>query len=423
MPAEIDYISISDLITLINEALDAALPQVYFEGEIAKLTRAASGHIYLDLKDQGAQVSGVIWKGVASTLDFPLSEGLAVLCHGRPNVYAGSGRFQIVINRIQPAGEGALRKRFLQLKARLEKEGFFAEERKRALPMLPAAIGVVTSGTGAVIHDIMVRIRERMPNLRVYLENVRVQGEGAAEEIAAGVKRLSDSGQVEVIIVARGGGSLQDLWAFNEEVLVKAIFASKVPVISGVGHEVDVTLADFAADVRAPTPTAAAEMVVPKRAELLARIAEFERRLYDTDRLLAPRAQRLDDLAGRYETALENAFAAAGLKLQRMEARLQGIRPDKLLERLAGRLDMLQAGLCSNFDRLLSGRRLKLERLSSSLEAINPLKVLERGFSLVRSEGKVIRSVNQLRTGAALSLDFVDGSAQAKVSELIKRGY
>ena len=209
------------------------------------------------------------------------------------------------------SGEGDLQRKFLELKARLEKEGFFATERKRPLPFLPKAVGVVTSKTGAVIHDMMVKIRERFPSMPVYLAETRVQGEGAASEIAEALRKIDASGLVDVIIVARGGGSLEDLWAFNEEEVVKAVFACRTPVISGVGHEVDTTLCDFAADVRAPTPTAAAEMCVPKVSDLLVRIAELERRLRDSDRWLQPRAQRVDELAGRLGTRVSGALTEA----------------------------------------------------------------------------------------------------------------
>ncbi len=420
MPAEaqsnnVTYWSVAETVKKLNLVLERGLPQIQVQGEIYQVSRASSGHLYFSLKDAQAQVQAVMWKGVADTLDFKVEPGISVLCHGKPNVYQGSGKLQLVVHRMLQAGEGLLMKKFLELKARLEKEGYFNPGRKRSLPFFPTSIGVVTSGTGAVIHDIMVKIRERMPSLKVYLTDVRVQGEGAAQEIANGIRTLSESGLVEVIIVARGGGSLQDLWAFNEEPVVKAIFASSVPVVSGVGHEVDVTLSDFVADVRAPTPTAAAEMVVPKRSDLLLRISELERRFFDIERWFQILVQRVDECEMKFTHRVQNLLQQAGLRLKTAEARLQSIEPGQLLQSLGARVNLLAQKLQSSSARQLGNLKLHLDRLSATLEAVSPLRVLERGFSVVQHKGKLVKSVSAVSSGDDISVRMADGALMAKV--------
>jgi exodeoxyribonuclease VII large subunit len=453
--------SVTELTGALNQALTASFPEVLFEGEISQAQQARSGHFYFVIKDSTSQLSAVMWSSAFARLDFPVEPGLSVQCHGKPNVYSGSGKLQIVVHRMFPSGEGALRKKFLEMKAKLELEGFFAEHRKRRLPFLPRAVGIVTSKTGAVIHDIMVRFRERMPCLPVYLVDVKVQGEGAAAEIAAGIRQLDKSKLVDVIIVARGGGSLDDLWAFNEEAVVKAIFACSVPVISGVGHEVDISLSDLVADVRAPTPTAAAEIVVPRRDDLLARLAEFERRLGDTDRWLKPLAQRIDELSLRLDNRIAAFLQQGKLQLAAAAARLRGIEPRQLIRTLDGKVDNLSQRLFAAAERRLQlarrsvdaaaasldcalplqqvsalqsrlealskrldtgvttanrSRLAELERLSSKLEAINPRRVMQRGFSIVELRGKIVRSTEDVAVGDELRLLFARGEAAAKVS-------
>lgn len=436
------YLSVSEVTRLFNDILEQSFPQLLFRGEIAQLTVAQSGHIYFTLKDEGAQLSCVMWAGTARTLRFRPAAGLAVSCHGRPNVYPASGRLQVVVSRMVEDGEGDLQRKFLELKARLEKEGFFAAERKRALPFLPKAVGIVTSKTGAVIHDMMVKIRERFPSMPVYLAETRVQGEGAASEIGEALRKLDSSGLVDVIIVARGGGSLEDLWAFNEEEVVKAVFACRTPVISGVGHEVDTTLCDLAADMRAPTPTAAAEMCVPKASDLLVRIAELERRLRDSDRWLQPRAQRVDELAGRLGARVSSAVTEARLHVKSAESALVRIRPDRVLELLSAKVlglqaKIIQSGRAStqlaarNIDVLTSrlgtasGRRVetiaqRLEHLNSRLESLSPQRVLERGYSIVSSGGRHVRSVAEVSNGASIEVALADGVISGEVQGVSK---
>ena len=438
---DIKYLSITELNRLLDKTLEMGVGQVPFQGEISQITRAASGHLYFTIKDEESQVSAVMWRGVASALSFQPDAGKAVLCHAQPNVYHKSGKLQMIVHKMLPAGEGDLQRKFLELKAKLEKEGLFAPGRKRPLPFLPGAVGLVTSRSGAVVHDIMIKFNERMPQTKVYLVDVRVQGDGAAKDIAEGIERLNASGAVDLIIVARGGGSLQDLWAFNEEPVVRAIFGSQVPVISGVGHEVDVTLSDLAADARAPTPTAAAEMAVPKRADLLAQIAEFERRLRDFDRWFAPMAQSVDELGARIDQLMRTMLAECRLHLRTAEAKLKTLRPENALSILKARLEALGARLgVSLKERSAAGRarlelaqskligaaaavlkeaEFRLDRLNVRLESISPKKVMERGFSIVHCDGKIISSSHQVKIEDHIQISFAKGGVKASVLEKI----
>ncbi|MBX7137625.1 MAG: exodeoxyribonuclease VII large subunit [Oligoflexia bacterium] len=437
---EAAFLSISELVTLLNSTLERAHPRLNFEGEISKIKHHQSGHIYFDLKDGTGCVAAVIWRSGVPRIKFALKEGLAVQCRGRPNVWVGSGKLQMVVESITLAGAGLLHKKFLELKAKLEAEGLFAPERKRTLPFFPKAIGLVTSSQGAAIRDIDVKIRERMPSQLVYLADSRVQGAGAAEEIAQSIKMLSDSGLVDVIVVARGGGSLEDLWAFNEETVVRAIFASKVPVVSGVGHEEDYTLADFVADRRAPTPTAAAEMVVPKRSELLLYLSESERRLRDYERWLMPLTQKVDELAGHLESLTKLRIEDARNRLLSAQARLNSIQPGKVLETLRGKLEVLGQKLYGFGSRnigeraarldfigqrgarayveYLNGRRHLVDRVVSRMEALDPRGVLKRGYAVVEGQAGVISSSSQIAVGEILQLRFAKGGAGAEVKTI-----
>lgn len=456
------YITVSELNRLFNAVLEESFPKVFFEGEISELTSAASGHLYGTLKDSAAEVRIIVWASSVRALKFKPSCGQAVRCHGRPNVYQKSGRLQVIVDKMFPAGEGLLQKKFLELKAKLEKEGLFAADRKRALPFLPRAIGVVTSASGAAIHDIMVKLRERMPQIPVYLADVRVQGEGAAQEIAAALSYFGESGLVDVIIAGRGGGSLEDLWAFNEEAVVRAIFACPVPVVSAVGHEVDVSLSDLAADARAPTPTAAAEMIVPRRDELLAKIAECERRLQDYQRWFEPVVQQVDELALKMDYAVHNLLKAAWLHISAAESKLKTIEPRRVLELWNLRLDALHQKLKRAFARDLNAASAAIEKhqgrlrqalsaqkiallgaqvrvregqllaawkhyieravhrvkeLGARLDALNPRRVLERGYSLVEFKGKIISSAEELEIEDRLKILFAQGAIGAEVKE------
>jgi exodeoxyribonuclease VII large subunit len=415
------------------------MPEVSFIGEISSVTKAGSGHLYFTLKDAKSQIGAVMWSSGVRALKFAPEAGLSVVCFARPNVYPASGKLQMIVHRMAPAGAGELQRKFQELKSKLEKEGFFAAERKRPIPFFPKAVGVVTSRQGAVIHDIMVKISERMPNMKVYLVDVRVQGEGAAAEIAAGLDFLDASGLVDVIIVGRGGGSLEDLWAFNEEAVVKAVFRCRTPVVSGVGHEVDVTLCDLAADLRAPTPTAAAERVVPRRSELLERLDGHRRRFDDYGRWFLPLTQRLDEFEGRLERRTAGVFEEAKLHLRAARARIETIRPARIIETLRGKLEVLCAHLARGASRDVAGlaqqverleRRLsggaesasqraarRLDALAGRLAGLNPRKVLERGFSMVESDGHIVTAAEQLAVGERVKIVFSRGNVGAQVTD------
>lgn len=462
------YLTVGELTRSLNTTLEQVYPQVFFQGEISGVARASSGHVYFSVKDsaegQKSKLDAVMWRSTASTLSFPLVEGLAVLCVGRPNIYPGSGKLQVIVHKLIPSGEGLLQKRYLELQRRLQEEGLFSTERKRPLPFFPKAVGVVTSKSGAVIHDIMVKVRERMPSLQVHLVDVRVQGEGAAEEIAAGIRLLNERNEVEVIIVARGGGSLEDLWAFNEEVVVRAIFASRIPVVSGVGHETDTTLSDLVADLRAPTPTAAAEAVVPRRDDLLGYLRELERRLEESDRWFRPLEQRVDDLERTLRERLKSRIEVAHLRVGKAESLVSQIAPQVLLGKLSATLDQLQRrlhstgiensylhrqkveALASRLDRANSPHRYQrlrerveevggrlstalgrsrerrsqtLIHLEQRLYNLSPQAVLDRGFAIIRDrEGKIIQNVEDAKRGQEAAVELRNGMLEVSINNL-----
>ncbi len=457
-----EYLSITQLTNLFNHLLDEQLGPVSFEGELFQVTRAKSGHIYFFLKDQNSQIPAVIWQGSARSLGFVPQDGMAVLCQGRANIYGRSGRLQMIVNRMELGGEGLLRKKFLELKAKLEREGLFAAERKRALPFFPSRVGIVSSATGAALQDMLVKIRERMPATKVVLIDVRVQGVGSAQEIAAAIQQFNALDNVDVLIVGRGGGSLEDLWAFNEEVVVRAIFASRIPVISAVGHEVDISLADLVADYRAPTPTAAAERVVPLRGDLLLALKQLQERLNNYQTWLEPKLQVLDEL----ETGLNNAFRhliqQRQLQLEKLNFQLTRLEPGRLLAQRGNLLDSLQlrlqAGQKFSIDRsrqryrllvnamqagrlrlrltqaavslnrdqqrldqavsgMLKNYNQRLDSLGRQLESISHKRVLERGYAIVQSAGKLITDSAQVARGDRLAINLARGTIQADVQD------
>lgn len=409
-------LTVTEVNQIMNQTLEDAIGVVQFEGEISQLTLAGSGHIYFSVKDENSQVSAAMWRGMAHRLKFKPKVGDQVVCTGKPNVYHKTGRLQLIVNEMQPAGEGALRQKFLELKAKLEREGLFNPDRKRELPFLPKAVGVVTSGTGAVIHDIMVKIKERFPHMKIYLADVRVQGDGAAEEIARGIELFNSKDIVDVLIVGRGGGSLEDLWAFNEEVVVRAVFGSRIPVVSGVGHEVDIALSDLAADVRAPTPTAAAEMVVPKLADLLAQIEELEESLLDYDSWLQPLGQDVDELFERFNKAIGVTVEKGQLKVESAAAKLKALRPDKLIELFSAKIDGLVGELDAATKRAITRKTQRVDLLHARLKTLSPLAVLERGYSIVQSNGKAVKDADTVEKESLLDIKLAKGQLEAVVT-------
>jgi len=413
-------LSVSQLLDFTSAILDEYVGSVTFHGEIHEVKVAGSGHLYFTLKDanEGAQaaVSCVMWRSAAARLGFRPTVGLAVSCVGRPTVYRARGQFQIDVRSMSQAGDGALRKRFEELRAKLEKEGLFDPTRKRAIPGMSRCIGVVTSAAGAVLHDIGATVRRRMPSLRIVCADVRVQGRGAAEEIVRGIELLNTVDEVEIIVVARGGGSLEDLWAFNEEVVVRAIFASRKPVISGVGHEVDVTLADFAADLRAPTPTAAAEIVAADRRELLGGLEMVAARLLRSDRWLRDRERFVDQAEDSIEGALDEKMRRVRSDLSTAALLNQSIRPARRIVHAREHLERTKSDLGRAIDSVINQQNQKINQLEGVLLAINPQRVLDRGFALVLRDGHVIESVENLPHEGSVAVRFRDGERSVIVS-------
>jgi exodeoxyribonuclease VII, large subunit len=433
-------LTISEISALLKRTVEDRFGYVRLRGELSGVKRAASGHFYCALKDEGAVLDGVMWKGNAARLNFRAEDGLEVIATGKLTTYPGRSKYQIVIDSLELAGEGALLALLEKTRARLAAEGLFDERRKRRLPFLPRTIGVVTSPTGAVIRDILHRLADRFPS-HVVVWPVLVQGQGAAEQVAAAVRGFSGlepGGPVprpDVVIVARGGGSIEDLWSFNEEVVVRAIAECSIPVISAVGHETDTTLADFAADRRAPTPTAAAEMAVPVRADLAFTLSDLGTRqrravyrpvelgrerlesrarlLPRPENLLQPQAQRLDDLAERLRRGLGERSSKGRERLAGVAARLSpslltrsAAEAQRRLERTRLVPALIERPLKSGADRLAA-----LTRVMSQL---HPEKPLERGYAIIRdTAGKALTTRAEAAGEAALVLQFRDGTLDA----------
>jgi exodeoxyribonuclease VII large subunit len=423
-------VSVGELALKLKRVVEGEFGHVRLRGEISGYKRVASGHAYLSLKDDSAVIDGVIWKGQVSGLAFQPQDGVEVIATGRITTYPGRSKYQIIIERMELAGEGALMALLEKLKAKLAGEGLFDVERKKLLPFLPQVIGVVTSPTGAVIRDILHRLEDRCPT-HVIVWPVKVQGDGAAAEVAAAIRgfdTIAAGGPVprpDLIIVARGGGSIEDLWAFNEEVVVRAIAACSIPLISAVGHETDTTLADFAADLRAPTPTAAAEMAVPVLADLrLAldgygqRTERCARRYHERgrerldalvrviprrDALLGPQRQKADDLGARLDRGLERRVTLA-----------RGV-----LDRSAGALRL------SVLDRQLAAASDRLTRTWRLVESLSHKSVLARGYAYVsaRPSGSVVGTAAVARAAGAVTLHFRDGPVDARVERAGGKAY
>ena len=436
--------TVGALSNALKRTIEAAFGRVQVRGEISGLKRAASGHVYFALKDADAVLDAVCWRGVASSLAFKPEDGMEVVLSGRVSTYAQRSKYQIVVESIELAGEGALLKLIEERKKLLAAEGLFDEARKKPIPYLPDVIGVVTSPTGAVIRDILHRLNARFPR-HVLLWPVLVQGKGAPAAIAAaieGFNRIEAGAGVprpDVLIVARGGGSLEDLMAFNEEIVVRAAAASDIPLISAVGHETDVTLIDFAADVRAPTPSAAAEMAVPVRIELLTRIMDEGTRLLgamnrtladwaarieglarimgDPARVVEEAAQRLDDKAERLRYAAANGLARARAELDAVAAAL---RPKALYVSIGHGGDVAH-GFAERLDgatrRIVADAGMRLDNAANLLESISYRRVLERGYVVARDRAEVpVASAGATRPGMALSLEFHDARVGATVA-------
>jgi exodeoxyribonuclease VII large subunit len=434
---------VSELLKAVRLTLESRFTEVRVEGEVSGLRRSGNGHLYFSLKDAEAQLDCVLFSREAKQLKFSLQEGMAVRCRGRLTLYEARGKFQMSVATIEPTGAGALALAFEQLKQRLGAEGLFDEARKRPLPFLPRRIGVVTSASGAVIRDIVHVAHRRFP-IAILLAATPVQGDGAALGIAAGIRRLEAVADVDVIIVARGGGSLEDLWAFNEEPVARAIFACRVPVISAVGHETDFTIADFVADLRAPTPSAAAERAVPLLTDLVEELSALRRRggralagavrharyeleraqtrLGDPRRLLDERRQRLDEQVERGRRVLARRLGAARTDLKSVEIRLHRAHPHRRIAEQRNTLAAMRHRLDTALHPALVRRRHAIEAARGKLEALSPMRVLERGFSLTqRADGRVLTSATDVQPGERITVRVHDGGIDATVDGTRKK--
>ena len=435
-----EILSPSQLNTLARSLLEDAFPLVLVEGELGNVSRPASGHLYFTLKDARAQVRCALFKPKSQWLPFQPREGMKVLARGRLTLYEARGDYQLILDTLEEAGEGALRRAFEQLRARLQAEGLFDPARKRPLPEYVRRLAVITSPSGAAVRDVLSVLSRRFPLVEVDVLPVPVQGEAAAAQIAAMLRRAAASGRYDASLLARGGGSLEDLWAFNDEALARTIAASPVPVVSAIGHETDFSLSDFAADLRAPTPSAAAELLVPNRVDLVQRLAGLRRRLVAlqahrlqrlaqrTDRaalrLAALRPQaRLQAYGRRREEAMRRLHAAWQLRLQRDRATLrharavlQATRPQRRLLALHERLDALRARPQAALARRLQREALRLRGIARSLEAVSPLATIARGYAILQHpDGRIVRSVHDAAAGDRLDARLHDGHLPLRV--------
>jgi exodeoxyribonuclease VII large subunit len=432
--------SVSELSLELKNLLEKQFPDVWVTGEVSNFRAATSGHFYFTLKDEGAQLRAVCFRNQARYLKFKPQDGISVIARGHLSVYEARGEYQLYVEYLEPAGLGALQLAFEQLKQKLAAEGLFDLSRKKPLPVLPRTIGIVTSPTGAVIRDMLRILKRRFRNMNVVLYPVKVQGEGAAEEIVEGIQYFTRHLIADVLILERGGGSLEDLWAFNEETVARAIAASKIPVISAVGHETDFTIADFVADLRAPTPSAAAELVVHRKQDFVTELQDRARRMTQIVRLklsearqfftelkmhrvfqtlttrLAERAQRVDDgvvslertMRRRLHSARQEWLTASAGIVRYDFRRLLGLKRAALEERLA-RFD-------GAFKRYLTEQRNRLSQVAAILKERSPLTILNRGYSITRdAAGRIVRDAEQVSIGDDLAIRLARGELGATV--------
>ena len=409
-------VSVSELNKRVRLLLENQFETLWVSGELSNVKLASSGHWYFCLKDPAAQIECAMFRTRAQFLDFRPENGLQVEVRARVTLYEPRGNYQLVVEEIRKSGLGALFEAFEKLKARLQAEGLFDAARKRPLPAFPRAIGIVTSREAAALRDVLTTLRRRCPMTPVVIYPAQVQGDGAAGQIVRAIQAANARAECDVLIVCRGGGSLEDLWCFNDEAVARAIVASAIPVVSGVGHETDFSIADFAADLRAPTPTAAAAAAGPDREALLAEVAAYRRRVArDMGRILEARAQRLDVLARRLLTPAER-IARDRERVAQLARRMRRALPDMPLARreLARAAQRLSAGVA----RAVAERTRRLGALRASLGHLDPTQVLARGYSIVRdADGRVRRSSAGLAAGAALDVTFSEGGASVTVRE------
>lgn len=438
--SEASVFSVEELNRQIRQLIEGELGLVWVQGEISNFKAHTSGHYYFSLKDSKSQISAVMFRGNNSRLKFKPTDGLEVIVRGRVSVYEPRGNYQIVAEMMEPVGAGALQKAYEQLKEKLKAEGLFENARKRSIPTLPRHIAIVTSPTGAAIRDMMNVLGRRNKTVPVTLVPTIVQGEGSAKQICEALKKAWSLPNVDVIIIGRGGGSIEDLWAFNDETLARMIAQSPVPVISAVGHEIDFTIADFVADLRAPTPSAAAELVVRNSADLVSKLESMEKllmlsiskvlksekqhvqnftsRLIDPKRTLQNLIQRNDELFTRLNQSVGNLF-----KKRKMEVRIlteQMTTPEAVIAQNRTHVDKLSVRMNNKITRSVETKQSLILKWMSVLDSLSPLKVVERGYSVTTKNTELVKSINQLKIGDEVNVKLMQGEFLAEVKKLIK---
>lgn len=434
-------LTVTRLTSLLRDLLEENFDQVWVEGEVSNVALPSSGHIYFTLKDSSAMMRCVMFKSSAKALRFRIEDGMSLIIRGRLTIYDQRGEYQLVCEYIEPRGEGALQLAFNQLKDRLAKEGLFDQSLKKPLPDFPRTVGIVTSESGAAVHDILQVLGRRYASLNVLLYPVRVQGEGAAAEIARAIDELNKLGEVDLIIAGRGGGSLEDLWAFNEEVVARAVYRSSLPVISAVGHETDWTIIDFVADLRAPTPSAAAEMVCKAESQLREnlenlshrlivslrgslmmlrqRFSALDRMLADPGRTLGHLAQRLDDMEQRMELALKNGLALYRGRFAGSEDRLSASQPQNRINEYRKSLEFNLQRMIDKVAGIVERQKSRHAEETARLDSLSPLKTLARGYAVAENlvDGKVIKDSSFVNIADRIRLRLAKGGLICRVEQ------
>lgn len=433
-----NILSVEQLNIYIRQLLEGQVGVVWVKGELSNFKAHTSGHFYFSIKDSKAQVSAVMFRGHNSKLRFKPNDGLEVIVRGRISVYEPRGTYQITCDLMEPVGAGALQKAFEQLKEKLKKEGLFDSAHKRPLPPFPRHIAVVTSPTGAAIRDILNILQRRARSVQVTVVPTIVQGEGSAEMIRQALAKAQGLPEVDVIIVGRGGGSMEDLWGFNDESLARAIAASAVPVISAVGHEIDFTISDFVADLRAPTPSAAAELVAKSSQEVSQRLEQLDRilklsldkslrllshklnglakQLVDPQKKLQDLALRNDDLSDRMQNAIGVRFSSLSSRIELLRQKL--VSPELVIQSKRSQLQMQEARLQRGIEKKIELTRREYLRLCSILDSISPLKVVERGYSIVSKGSEIVKDIQQVKVGDRVNIKLAHGKFNADIVEI-----
>ncbi len=433
-------LSISQLNLDAQGLLESSFPLIWLQGELSNFSRPASGHWYFSLKDSRAQINGAMFRNRNRLLDFAPQNGQQVLVRAKVTLYVPRGNFQIVVEHMEPAGQGALKAQFDALKAQLQSEGLFAQDRKQALPAWPSQIGVITSPSGAAIRDILQVLQRRCPSIPVVIYPAAVQGAEAPAQLRQALELAVTRNECDVLVIGRGGGSLEDLWAFNDEALTRAVAECPIPIVSAVGHEVDTGLTDFAADLRAPTPSAAAELVSPDLSVVSQRLAGLHRRLrwvmaqqlrtpqerlrHLSQRLRSPRqhleqsSQRLDELHNRLQRQMQHRLTLLQGRLQPSQQRLARLSPERLLLDRQQQLTALNKRLPQPIQRQIQQQQVQLAGLSKRLQTASPLETLARGYSITFKGDEAVRSVKQLQAGDTLTTRLADGAVTARVEHV-----